>query len=121
MRFRDTNGSLNLGQTTRSYNNQQQEKKKRTWGIFDFGVPADHRVKLEEYEKRDKYLNLVWKLKKLWNVKVTIIPIVIGDLGTVTKGLEQGQEDMEITGWVETFQTIALLRSARILRRVLKT
>ena len=30
------------------------------------------------------------------NLKMTIIPIVIGVLGTVTKGLAQGQEDLEI-------------------------
>ena len=37
----------------------------------------------------DKYLELARELKKLLNIKVTIIPIVIGALGTVTKGLLQ--------------------------------
>ena len=32
------------------------------------------------------YLDLARELKKVWNMKVTIIPIVIGGLGTVTKG-----------------------------------
>ena len=38
-------------------------------------------------------------------VKVTVIPIVIGALGTVTLGLAQGLEDLEIRGRVETIQT----------------
>ena len=38
-------------------------------------------------------------------MKVTIIPIVIYALGTVTKGLVQGLEDLEITGRVEAVQT----------------
>ena len=50
-------------------------------------------------------------------MKVTVIPIVFGALGTVPKGLEE----LEITVRIETIQTTALLRSARILRRVLKT
>ena len=54
-------------------------------------------------------------------MKVTIVPIVIGALGTVTKGLLKGLEDLEIGGWVETIQTTTLLRTARILRRVLET
>ena len=54
-------------------------------------------------------------------MKATIIPIVIGAFGTVTKGLLKGLEDMEIKGLVETIQTTALLRKARILRRVLQT
>ena len=64
-----------------------KKKKKRTCKIVDFAVPADHRIKLKECEKRDKYLDLDRELKKLWNMQVTIIPIVIGAFGTVTKGL----------------------------------
>ena len=74
---------------TRSYNNQQ--KKERTWRIVEFNVPVDHRVKLKKSEKRNKYLDLARELQKLWNILVTIIPIVIGDLGTATKELLQGQ------------------------------
>ena len=54
-------------------------------------------------------------------MKVTIVPIVIGALGTITKGLLKGLEDLEVGGRVETIQTTALLRTARILRRVLET
>ena len=80
-----------------------------------------HRIKLKEYEKRDKYLDLASELKKLWNMQVPIIPIIIGAFGTVTKGLLTGLEDLEVGGRVETIQTTALLRTARILRRVLET
>ena len=54
-------------------------------------------------------------------MKVTFVPIIIDALGTVTKGLIKGLEDLEIKGRVETIQTTVLLRSARILRRVLET
>ena len=53
-------------------------KKKRTYKIVDFAVLPDHRIKLKECKKKDKYLNLARELKKLWNMQVTIIPIVIG-------------------------------------------
>ena len=96
-------------------------KKKRTCKIVDFAAPADHRIKLKESKKKDKYFDLARELKKLWNMLVTIIPIVIGAFGTVTKGLQKGLEDLEVGGRVETIQTTALLRTARILRRVLET
>ena len=54
-------------------------------------------------------------------MKVTIIPIVIAALATVTQGLLKGLEDLEVGGRVETIQTTTLLRTARILRRVLET
>ena len=56
MGFWNTNGSPNVGQKTRPYNNQQQ--KKRNWKIVNFAVSVDHRIKLKENEKKDKYLEL---------------------------------------------------------------
>ena len=41
-----------------------KEKKKRTCKIVDFAVQADHRIKLIECEKKDKYLDLARELKK---------------------------------------------------------
>ena len=52
-------------------------KKERICKIIDFAVLADHIIKLIECEKKDKYLDLARELKKLWNMKVTIMPIVI--------------------------------------------
>ena len=66
-------------------------QKKKTCKIVDFAVPAKLRIKLKELEKKDKYHDLARELKKIWNIQVTIIPIVIGAFGTVTKGLLKGQ------------------------------
>ena len=40
-------------------------KRKRTRKIVDFAVPADHRVKLKESEKKNKYHDLARESKKL--------------------------------------------------------
>ena len=74
-----------------------------------------HRVKIEIITS---ILHENWK--NLWNMKVTVIPIVIVALVTVTEGLVQKLEVLEIRGRVETIQTTVLLKSARILRRVLE-
>ena len=114
------NGSPNPDQKTRPYNNQQQ--KKRICKFVDFAVSVDHIINLKESEKKDKYLDLARELKKkLWNMKITVVPIVIGALGTITKGYLKGLEDLEVGGWEETIQTTALLRRAGILIRVLET
>ena len=52
---------------------------------MDFPIP----VKTErKQKKKDKYVDLARELKKknLSNMKVTVIPIVNGTLGTVSKG-----------------------------------
>ena len=64
MGFCDTNGSPYLSQTTRPYYNQQKKKKKITCWFVDFAVPADHRLKLKEGEKKDIKLELARELKK---------------------------------------------------------
>ena len=96
-------------------------KKKKENKIVDFAVTAEHRIKLKESEKKDKYLDLARELKKLLNLKVTIIPIVIGAFITVTKGLLKGLENLEVRDQVETIQTTKLLRTARMMKRVLET
>ena len=88
---------------------------------MDFTVTADHRVKIKESEKIDNYLDLAGELRKLWNMKVTMIRIVIGAFRTVSKGWEMGLEELENGRRTETIQTTALLRSVRILRIVRKT
>ena len=106
---------------TRPSDSQQKKKKTEACRILDFDIPADHRLKLKESEKWDKYIDLAGELKKLWNMQVTVIPIVIGMLGTVTKESVMKLADLEIRGRVETIKTTALLRLAWILRRVLET
>ena len=54
-------------------------------------------------------------------MKVTIVPIVIGAFGAITKGLLICLEDSEVGRRVKTIQMAALLRTTRILRRVLET
>ena len=53
--------TVHLISKTRSNNKQ---KKKRICKISDFAIPADHRIKLKEYEKKNKYLDLAYELKK---------------------------------------------------------
>ena len=47
-------------------------------------------------------------------MKVTVVPIAIGALGTTLKHLVSGMEELEIIGRARTIQITELLRSARI-------
>ena len=54
--------------------------KKRTCRKVDFAVPADHRVKLKEIYKKDKYLDLARELEKLfvwaeWRTMITQLQV----------------------------------------------
>ena len=100
---------------------KKKKKKERICKIVDFAVPADHGVELKENERKHKYLDFARELKKVWNMKVTVVPIVIGAFCTITKGLLKGLDDLDVGGLVEIIQMTALLRTTRILSRVLET
>ena len=70
---------------------------------------------------RDKSLDLDREPKKLCNVKVTVITVAIGALGTIPKGFLKELQDSVIRGQAETIETKALLRPARILKKVRET
>ena len=101
-------------------NNNNNKRNKKTCRFVDFVVPYDHRLKIKESEKRDKYQDSLGNKKKLWNTKVTVIPIVIGALWTVPKGLVRELEEWEIRERTATIQTTVMLKSPRIRRGLLR-
>ena len=68
---------------------------------MDSTVPADHWVKIKDNERQ--VLRPFQKTKKkLWNMGITVIPIVISAVGTVLKDLGRGLEELKIEGQIET-------------------
>ena len=95
-------------------------KKERFCQIIDFAVPFDSRVNFKETEKIEKYQDLARELQKLWNMRVKVIPIVIGALGTTPKKLDKRLNDLGVKCPVKDLQKTVILNSARILRKVLE-
>ena len=53
------------------------DKETKFAKIIDFAIPYDSRVNSKEIEKIEKYQDLAREIKKLWGMRVTVIPIVI--------------------------------------------
>ena len=75
--------------------------------LWDFEIQTDPLI-----SARRPDLIIINNKKKL-NRKVMVIPIVIDGLGTVTKGLVEGLEDLEIRGRVETIQTYSIVEMSQ--------
>lgn len=80
------------------------------WG--DIPVMSNSRVKLEESEKLEKYLNLVNELNNLYILSVLIVPISNSMLGIVLKILAKGLAELDIQERSKIIQMTALQRSA---------
>ena len=59
-----------------------KNKKEETCTLMDVAIPADRNVVQKESEKKLKY-------KSLWNLKCTIVPVIIGATGIVTRSLKK--------------------------------
>ena len=90
--------------------------------IIDVACPFDTRIKEKEKEKVEKYQDLKREIKRIWQCKeVTIIPIIIGTLGTVNTNFKLWLKKLELKLSFRTMQKVCLLGSARIVRKVLDT
>ena len=92
--------------------------KKWSFKIIDFEVPGDSRIEEKEKDKVEKYQDLGRELQKIWNVKVKIIPLVVGSLGAIPKQFGNRLKQIGIKAGTAQVQKIVLLGMARILRKV---
>ena len=66
-----------------------------------------------------KYEDLRIEIARLWNKEVSVIPIVVGALGTLTANLKKNSKELGIPNVIPCLQKSALLGTASILRRAL--
>ena len=88
--------------------------------INDFAIPYDTKVDDKEVEKIEKYLDLVRELKKVWNMKVIVVPLVTGALGTPAKELEKRLRTISIETKITELQKTFLIHTSKILRQVIE-
>jgi len=58
-------------------------KKEKTCTLIDVAIPADRNVVQKEAEKKLKYKSLCIEIQRMWDLKCTIIPVIIGATGIV--------------------------------------
>ena len=64
-----------------------KNKKEKTCTLMDVAIPADRNVVQKEAEKKLKYKSLCIEIQRMWNLKCTIVPVIIGATGIVTRSL----------------------------------
>ena len=88
--------------------------------IIDVACPFDTRVIEKEREKITRYEDLKWEIIKIWKCgSVRVIPIVIGALGTISKGFKDYLSEISEDIYFGTLQKACLLGTARTLRYAL--
>ena len=85
--------------------------------LIDVAISGDRNVLQKEAEKKLKYKSLCIEIKRMWNLKWTIIPVIIGATGIVTRSL---RKNLEAVPGKHSLQKTAILGTSHIIRKVLQ-
>ena len=70
--------------------------------------------------KKLKYKSLCIEIRRMWNLKCTIIPVIIGATGIVTRSLRKNLETVPGKHSIDSLQKTAIVGISHILRKVLQ-
>ena len=98
-----------------------KDKKEKRCMIIDIAVPSECNTSVKVTEKLSKYMykDLEIEISRMWGMRTETIPVVIGSLGLMKKGLEKFCDRIPGNIDLNTVQKIALLGTAHILRKIL--
>jgi hypothetical protein len=74
----------------------------------------------KEEEKKLKYKSSGIEIQRMWNLKCTIIPVIIGATGKVTKSLRENLEAIPGKHSIDSLQKTAILGTSHTIRKVLQ-
>jgi hypothetical protein len=97
-----------------------KNKKEKTFTLLDVAIPADINVVQKEAEKKLKYKSLSIEIHRMWNLKCTIVPVIIGATGIVTKSLRKNSEAIPGKHSIDSLQKTATLGTSHKIRHVLQ-
>jgi len=70
--------------------------------------------------KKLKYKSLCKEIQRMWNMKCTIVPVIIGATGIVTRSLRKNLETVPGKHSIDSLQKTAILGISHIMRKVLQ-
>ena len=69
-----------------------KDKQEKSCLLIDMSIPTEKNISGKVTEKLSKYRDLEIENGRMWGMKATTIPVVIGALGLIKKGLGEIQQ-----------------------------
>ena len=66
-----------------------KNKQEKSRLLIDISIPTEKNTSVKVTEKLSKYKDLEIKVERMWGMKATTIPVMIGALELIKKGLEE--------------------------------
>ena len=65
-----------------------KNKRDKTCLLIDMTIPLDTNTSVKTTEKLTKYKDLEIEVERMWGLKTTTVPVVMGALSTIKKDIE---------------------------------
>ena len=95
-----------------------KNRKEKTCTLIDVAIPADRNVVQKEAEQIQEIFGT--EIERMWNLKCTIVPVIIGATGIVTRSLKKNLQAIPGTHSIDSLQKTAILGTSHILRKALQ-
>ena len=92
------------------------DKQTKEGLIIDEAVPKDTHIADKEREKIEKYQHLRLEIQRMWNIKASVVPVVVGALGATSNNLEKHIEEISGKNKILQLAKRAILGSAHIVQ-----
>ena len=96
-----------------------KDRQKRTCLLIDMSVPSDKNIAVKEFDKLSKYKDLEIEIQKMWKLKASTVPVIVGALGMIKKRTEEFVNMIPGTPSLQEIQKIVITSTAHILRKTL--
>jgi hypothetical protein len=95
------------------------DKKEKTCLLIHITIPDYSNVNTKETEKLISFKDHEIKVIRVWKMRTKIVPVIIGALGTIRKGLDQDHQLLPSQLSTTELQTITLMSTVHIIHTVL--
>jgi hypothetical protein len=97
-----------------------KNKKEKTCILLDVAMPVDKHVVQKQAEMKLKYKSLCIEMQRMWNLKCTIIPVITGATGIVTRSLRKNLEAIPGRHSIASLQKTDIFGASHIILKVLQ-
>jgi len=119
-------GGFPRRQHERKWRNVAQKQSRVAYILWNRPLPTKS-LHFQQYNSNNnnnnnkfKYKRLCTETQRMWNLKCTIVPVVIGATGIVTRSLRKNLETIPGKHSKDSLQKTAVLGTSHIIRKVLQ-
>ena len=66
-----------------------KHKQNKTSQLRDMSVPSDGNISAKESERLRRHKDLEIEIAKMWKMKTKVMPVIVGALGIIKKGMQK--------------------------------